>query len=531
MTLEQALNHIITLYGEKILDDSNFCQRELGNAGFDDSSLEARLLFVLLDKNAVSEIRQMIQQNQGITKYSLAIKAYAKMFADETVSNEYQTIFLEHIQMLIDLFSDEGIVESLYPNHKDIMPVDNFESALEKLISDYGVSVLAAPARARAILNDLSGNMLKEESLEFEELLRKLNGGASSFQNGESEKHIGLLGQILKKRNLEYEPIERELERYDLWNQEANRKKTEHITLEKSEKVTEHKDEIKLQKKAEQGDGEAQCVLADMYYNGDGVPVNYEKAIKWYRRAADKGHVKAQYILGLMYYNGEGVIKDDLTAAIHWTNSAKQGYAAAQYSLANMYYFGEGFFINKLEAERWYREAAEQGHIDATIALYNMYFVEGLFENKDEAEKWCRELAERGYADAQYNLGVMYYDGKGVVKNHQKAIEWFLKAAEQGHAIAQYNLGNMYYYGKGGVKNYSEAEKWYRKAATQDYADAQCMLADMYYSGKGIKKDCLEALRWYSKAAEQGVVVAQNKCDALLRKLNVGNLYEEYRSR
>lgn len=229
MTLRQALNHIIALYGEKILDEPDSCRNELGRAGFDDSSLEARLLFVLLDKNAVSEIRQMIQQNQGITKYSLAIKAYAKMFADEAVSNEYQTIFLEHIQMLIDLFGDEGIVDAVYSNHKDIMPVGNFESALEKLISDYGVSVLAAPARTRAILNDLSGNMLKEESLEFEELLRKLNDGSMVFQGADDKRFLESLGQVLKNHNMKYEP----LERHDAWKQEEARREEERLVEEK----------------------------------------------------------------------------------------------------------------------------------------------------------------------------------------------------------------------------------------------------------------------------------------------------------
>ena len=229
MTLQQALGHIIALYGEKILDEPDSCRNELGRAGFDDSSLEARLLFVLLDKNAVSEIRRMIQQNQGVTKYSLAIKAYAKMFADDAVSNECQTIFLEHIQMLIDLFGDEGIVEAVYSNHKDIMPVGNFESALEKLISDYGVSVLAAPARARAILNDLSGNMLKEESLKFEELLRKLNDGNTLFQGADDKRFLEALGQVLKNHNMKYEP----LERYDAWKQEEARREEERLVEEK----------------------------------------------------------------------------------------------------------------------------------------------------------------------------------------------------------------------------------------------------------------------------------------------------------
>lgn len=53
-------------------------------------------------------------------------------------------------------------------------------------------------------------------------------------------------------------------------------------------------------------------------------------------------------------------------------------------------------------------------------------------------------LANQGNASAQYNLGVMYYKGKGVLRDNTKAFEWFQKAADQGNAKAQFNLEAMY---------------------------------------------------------------------------------------
>ena len=43
-----------------------------------------------------------------------------------------------------------------------------------------------------------------------------------------------------------------------------------------------------------------------MYANGEGVPENDTKAIKWYRSAAEQGNGSAQFNLGLMYSKGEG---------------------------------------------------------------------------------------------------------------------------------------------------------------------------------------------------------------------------------
>ena len=75
--------------------------------------------------------------------------------------------------------------------------------------------------------------------------------------------------------------------------------------------------------------------------------------------------------------------------------------------------------------------------------------------------------ADQGDAEAQYNLGLMYYQGKGVAQDYLAAMKWFRMAADQGHARAQCNLGGMYYQGKGVPQNTSEALRWLHKAQVQ----------------------------------------------------------------
>ena len=60
------------------------------------------------------------------------------------------------------------------------------------------------------------------------------------------------------------------------------------------------------------------------------------------------------------------------------------------------------------------------------------------------ALKEGQPLAEQGNATAQSNLGVMYYNGKGVIQDYAEAFKWYRLAAEQGYATAQSNLGVMY---------------------------------------------------------------------------------------
>ena len=45
----------------------------------------------------------------------------------------------------------------------------------------------------------------------------------------------------------------------------------------------------KCTQKAEQGDANAQTVLGFMYYEGDGIKQDKQKAVYWYTKAAEQG--------------------------------------------------------------------------------------------------------------------------------------------------------------------------------------------------------------------------------------------------
>ena len=83
----------------------------------------------------------------------------------------------------------------------------------------------------------------------------------------------------------------------------------------------------------EQGDAEVQYIHGAKCYFGDGVPQNYDEAVRSFRLSAEQGYAAAQYSLGKCYENGQGV---------------PQSYS---------------------EAVKWYRIAADQGDPDAKKAL------------------------------------------------------------------------------------------------------------------------------------------------------------------
>ena len=169
----------------------------------------------------------------------------------------------------------------------------------------------------------------------------------------------------------------------------------------------------------------------------------------------------------------------------------------------------------------WYeRDFIIGSSLDAS-AQYNMgqmyYFGRGVERDYVKAMEWYLRAAEKGHADAQYNIGCMYSNGLGVERDYVKAMEWYLKAAEKSDADAQNNIGYMYHHGLGVERDYAKAMEWYLRAAEKGNAVAQNNIGYMYHYGHGVERDYAKAMEWYLKAAENGNSSAQN---------HIGELYE-----
>jgi TPR repeat protein len=123
-------------------------------------------------------------------------------------------------------------------------------------------------------------------------------------------------------------------------------------------------------------------------------------------------------------------------------------------------------------------------------------------------EKW-RPLALGGNPSAQTNIGVMYYQGRGVRRDPAEGVRWYKMAAMKGYPEAMYNLGVAHMNGLGAEKSAEEALRWYRLAAEGGYVSAQLLLGNMYARGQGIAADQQEAVKWFQLAAEQGDATAQ----------------------
>jgi len=93
-------------------------------------------------------------------------------------------------------------------------------------------------------------------------------------------------------------------------------------------------------------------------------------------------------------------------------------------------------------------------------------YVDGNYEN---AYQLWRSLAEAGDAGAMFNLGALYWEGKGIPRNRKLAIDWWEQAAARNVAAAQYNLGLLHHLGEGTEQDLDQAIALARLAAEQDH--------------------------------------------------------------
>ncbi len=129
-------------------------------------------------------------------------------------------------------------------------------------------------------------------------------------------------------------------------------------------------------------------------------------------------------------------------------------------------------------------------------------------EYEKAANLWLAE-ANEGSVDAQFNLGILYYEGKGVDRDRNESIFWFSKAAQAGHAQAQYNLGHLLVEKQQDLAQVRRGVVWWKRSAENGSILAQYNYGKALFYGLAIDQDLEQAHYWISKAARSGEGASQ----------------------
>lgn len=147
-------------------------------------------------------------------------------------------------------------------------------------------------------------------------------------------------------------------------------------------------------------DSEAQRVVGEMCFNGQGIKRDTFAAFKWNELAAASGDRIAQYNIGYLFEKGEGVSASH-TEAINWyTKAAIQEYIPAQRKLGDLYAGSD-----RSKAIYWYDKARQGGDEVARnrfAELSSNRVAEINAEHKRSAEQYAQvRKEEQREADAE----------------------------------------------------------------------------------------------------------------------------------
>jgi len=121
----------------------------------------------------------------------------------------------------------------------------------------------------------------------------------------------------------------------------------------------------RLQEGGRNGDLQAQARLGIMYYLGVGVPMDWNEAQAWFRKAAERGRPDAQLKLGVMCFMGQGMPRDVKESMKWFRLAAAQGESSAQECIGAMYAEGVGVSQDLIEAYAWLLQAQAGGNVSA----------------------------------------------------------------------------------------------------------------------------------------------------------------------
>lgn len=176
-------------------------------------------------------------------------------------------------------------------------------------------------------------------------------------------------------------------------------------------------------------------MVSEAYLNGDGVEENPQLSFVYLEKLAETGDANAQCVCGCAYRDGVRGATKDLEKSYYWLRkSADQGDSMGQLLTGEVLIKGIGVPVNGREALRYFKASADQGNIEALEQIGGIYF-RGIGVLKDEAEAavWYKKAADAGSGFACSVLADFFEGGIGVTRNRARADQYRRKAEELGY--------------------------------------------------------------------------------------------------
>ena len=246
-----------------------------------------------------------------------------------------------------------------------------------------------------------------------------------------------------------------------------------------------------FEKAAYSEDPEAVHNLGLMHKNGIYVEKNISKALECFQKASDANYVDSKIEIADIYYDGVGVPMDRLKACQMYkyvlTLDAKIDIGRIYKRLGQAYADKLGDCgITKEEGIEYLKKSIDAG--DSSAAETLVFLGDELDEGN---RRWLFELSAQHRDDPHFILvsGVCYEKGYGTFQDVNSAFNCYKKASELGNIWGTHLAACSYLNGSGVERS---AEEWFRlesEAAERGLSAAQYDLGMSYLNGIRVKLD------------------------------------------
>ena len=242
-----------------------------------------------------------------------------------------------------------------------------------------------------------------------------------------------------------------------------------------------------LEQLAELKDESAAYQMAEAYRTGKDVPLNWDKAVHYYKLLPDEGYASA--LENIDFY--QDVVMP-----------AQKGDMHAAFKLGK-YYLEDYDYSNqpKIRAEGYnlVRKAAEKNVVDAQYFLSLSYSYVGL--TNFQRNEWLQKAADNGHAEAQQMLA-QYLEVETPLSEAQvKEVIRLYSAAAKTLPEAKLNLLRFYY----SQNMIADADKVLATLPDKERIYQYTNIARWYeYSNGALPRSNQKALEFYQKAYEEG---------------------------
>lgn len=239
------------------------------------------------------------------------------------------------------------------------------------------------------------------------------------------------------------------------------------------------------------------------------------QAISIYNQGHEEGNLKCTQRLGIMYYNGEGVEKDLEKAMEYMEIAAAKKEPHAMYVLAVAYYRLNKFGDKTSDIDKaLLKEAYELGSpyaADYLACIMLNELKEGKNINKNELVIYIKFGVENELKESIFKYGYIYEKGIGIEQDYEKAYYYYTLAAETKYVKAMIKLGDWYKTGIFLNRNIDMAIKWYERAAKEDDIESIEKLIEIYENGIGGRRSDIKAIYYVFKLIDLDAIKGKEK--------------------